>query len=706
MQTLIRRSRPLTIGFLIALLNIPTSYGIEHTPKQGETLKAMVEILEERHYAGITYDDRLSKAHLDGYILGLDPQKMFFTQSDINQFTQWNDRLDDLSRAGDPSPAFAIFTLYQERTEARLNHIIDHLDDMVARFDFTKAEYIEIDPETIAWAEDSVELDDRWRRRIKNQVLSLQIAGKDDAEIAPTLQRRYEAQRKRMSQYNQQDIFQLYANSLAEAYDPHTSYFSPRNAENFDINMSLSFDGIGAVLQVDDEYVKVSRIVPAGPADKQGELKPSDLIIGVGQDKDGSIEDVIGWRLDEVVDKIRGPRDSFVRLEVIPDKGKMDQRRVITIQRNQVKLEEQAAKGELLDVSDDSGASRKIGVITVPAFYIDFAALRAGDPNYKSTTRDVAAIIEDLTSQGAEGLIIDLRNNGGGSLQEANDLTGLFIEYGPTVQIRSAERRVWRDGKRRRSDYYEGPVAVLINRLSASASEIFAGAIQDYGRGLVLGETSFGKGTVQSLLELPEGTLKVTESKFYRISGDSTQHRGVEPDIHLPSLFDPTEIGESALDNALTWDQISPVRHENYQDWSEIVPVLESRFRKRTEADPDFRFLLDQVALAQASRTVDRLPLSKTERMKLRDEQEAKALAIENRKRSAKGLPPLAELAEEADDDNASTLNDEDTGEVAHSADSSQDDDVILRQSSYILLDAMTIKAPLFAKRRDPVMRE
>jgi len=636
---------------------------------QGETLQELIEVLKDRHYEGKEYNDALSSQHLEAYIDSLDPQKMFFTREDVDSFQAWRTTLDDLGKDGDLGPAFAIFNRYQSNLESRLETVLAKLPAMVAGFDYTVEEYLPLDGESLAWAVNTEELDDRWRKRVKNQALSLKLAEKSEDEIAPTLERRYKNQLKRVSQYNERDVFAVYANALTELYDPHTSYFSPRRAENFDINMSLSFDGIGAVLQVDDEYTKVVRLVPAGPAEKQGELKPSDLIIGVGQGDEGPIEDVIGWRLDEVVDLIRGPRETTVRLEVIPDAGKMDQRHVVAIQRNQVKLEEQAAQSEIIEVTDVDGTSRKIGVIDIPAFYIDFAALRRGDEDYKSTTRDVRRLIDELETQGVEGLVIDLRNNGGGSLQEANDLTGLFIEYGPTVQIRSAERRVWRDGKRRRSAFYEGPVAVLINRLSASASEIFAGAMQDYGRGLVLGDRSFGKGTVQTLLELPEGQLKVTESKFYRISGDSTQHRGVVPDIAFPSLFDQEEIGESALENALDWDQISPVRHREYAVFDALVPTLAAKHQERAAKDPDFVFLSDQVAMAADTRGMDALPLSEAARIALRESQETRALAIENKRRISKGMEPLESLREETDmvalDDNEVQRSDPDDIDAA-----------------------------------------
>ena len=552
------------------------------------------------------------------------------------------------------------------------------------------------------WAPDAAELDDRWRKRLKNQALSLILADKAVDEIPETLTQRYENQLNRLDQYNAQDVFQIYANTLAEQYDPHTNYFSPRRAENFDINMSLSFEGIGAMLQIDDEYAKVTRLIPAGPADKQGQLRPSDLIIGVGQGESGPIENVVGWRLDEVVDLIRGPRDTLVRLEVIPGKGKTDQRRVVPIRRNEVKLEEQAAQKEVIEFTDEANQVHRIGVIDIPAFYLDFEAYRNGNKNYRSTTRDVQRLIDELVAEGVEGLVIDLRDNGGGSLQEANQLTGMFIEYGPTVQIRSSESRVWRDGKRRKSNYYDGPLAVMINRLSASASEIFAGAIQDYGRGIIVGEQSFGKGTVQSLVALQEGQLKITESKFYRISGESTQHRGVLPDIVFPSLFDPTQIGESALDNALAWDQIAPARFNRYNDYRSILPTLTRLHQKRAANDPDYLYLEDRVAMAQEAREITALPLMQSGRLAMRDDQEEKALEIENKRRVAKGLEPLASLDGDKDDtalehDEEDPARDEEEVSIAPAE---QDSDVLLMETGRILVDAMTLRPDTDIARR------
>ena len=673
-------------------------YALAPTPAQSDTLKEIIDVIEDRHYASRRYDDGLSAQHFTAYLDALDPQRMFFDADDIDLFSQWRLALDNAGRAGNLAPAFTMFNKYHDELKGRLTGILNTLPETIESFDFEVEEYLDIDRSAMPWAQDDAELDERWRKRIKNQALSLLLAEKAPEEIPETLERRYQSQLKRLGQYNAQDVFQIYANTLAEQYDPHTNYFSPRRAENFDINMSLSFEGIGAILQIDDEYAKVTRLVPAGPADKQGGLRPSDLIMGVGQGETGPIEDVIGWRLDEIVDLIRGPRDTTVRLEVIPDKGKADQRRVVPIRRNEVKLEEQAAQKQIIEFTDEDGQTHRVGVIDIPAFYIDFEAYRRGDKLYRSTTRDVKKLVDELVSDGVEGIVIDLRDNGGGSLQEANQLTGLFIEYGPTVQIRSAESRVWRDGKRRRSQYYEGPLAVMINRLSASASEIFAGAIQDYGRGIIVGEQSFGKGTVQSLVPLQEGQLKITESKFYRVSGGSTQHRGVVPDINYPSLFDPEKIGESALDNALAWDQIAPTRFNRYNNYDSIIPTLASLHNARAANNPDYQFLQDQVDLAQDARAISVLPLQQSGRIAMRDEQEALALAIENKRRLSKGLEPLETL--DTDDDvpeSTPTVSNEETALPHNEVEDAADDeattpDVLLLETGKILVDSISLR--------------
>jgi carboxyl-terminal processing protease len=675
-------------ALLVAALPGVAGAAIAYTDSQRETIVELIEQLEERHYAKLVYDDNLSSLHLDNYIESLDGGKMFFTQADLADFERYRTVMDEDLHEGNLQIGFDIFNRFQQRLQERLGGIVETLDERVAAMDFTVDEAYELDGEDRPWARSEAELDDRWRRHLKNQVLSLRLAEKEAEDIVPTLEKRYRNQLKRIEQYNAQDVFQVYANALTELYDPHTNYLSPRRSENFNINMSLSLEGIGAVLQMEDEYTKVARLVAAGPADKQGELQPSDRIVGVAQGEDGPFEDVIGWRLDEVVELIRGPKDSTVRLQVIPAKAaSTDARKEITIVRNQVKLEEQSAQKKVLEVPSGDHTA-KIGVIDIPAFYIDFEAMRRGDDDYKSTTRDVHKLLTELEAEGVDGIVIDLRHNGGGSLQEANELTGLFIEYGPTVQIRHSSRRVWRDGKRVRGPYYDGPLVVLINRLSASASEIFAGAIQDYQRGIIVGDRSFGKGTVQTMVPLTEGQLKLTESKFYRISGDSTQHRGVVPDVVFPSLFDPDEIGESALDHALNWDQINPVKHRRYGDINAVVPELTRLFRERSVTNPDFVYLEEQVHLAEEARAVKALPLNEEARIAMREAQENKALAIENRRRAALGEELLTSLEDEFDETDEDAIEPEDDS----ATEDQEHPDVLLTEAGNILVDALLLR--------------
>jgi len=692
----------------------PAAAGLTATDAQRETAVELLEQLEKRHYSKLEYDDAMASEHLDNYLEDLDGGRMFFTAADIAAFDAFRSAMDEDLREGRLDSGFTIFNRFHERLIGRLETLLGALPETIAAMDFTLDERYELDSEERSWAADEAELDERWSLHLKNQVLNLRLADKPEDEILETLRKRYQSQLKRVEQYNAQDAFQIYANALTELYDPHTNYFSPRRSENFNISMRLSLEGIGAVLSREDEYTKVARVVPAGPADKQGQLKPSDRIVAVAQGDDGEYEDVIGWRLDEVVQLIRGPKGSTVRLQVLPSKAGADaKRQEIRIVRNEVKLEEQSAQKKVIDVPRDDGSSLRVGVIDIPTFYIDFEAMRRGDEDYKSTTRDVRRLLSELEEENIDGLIIDLRNNGGGSLQEANDLTGLFIEYGPTVQIRHSSRRVWRDGKRLRSAYYDGPLLVMINRLSASASEIFAGAIQDYKRGLVVGDRSYGKGTVQTMVPLTEGQLKITESKFYRISGDSTQHRGVVPDINFPSLYDPEEIGESALDHALDWDQINPVRHRRYSNVDSLVPQLEELFEARSRANPEFLYLEDQIAAAGENRGVVSVSLNEAVRRAEREDREARALAIENKRRLALGQNRLASLDEldavdesegsdEVDTDGAETADEAvalatEQDDDHFSTDELASEDVLLAEAGNVLVDALLLERQAFA---------
>ncbi|MFT7286914.1 MAG: carboxyl-terminal processing protease [Halieaceae bacterium] len=711
-------SAPLFLLVGLTLLANGSQALISATAEQQDTAVEILEQLEQRHYAKLKYDDEMSSAHLDNYLESLDGGKMFFTAAEIAGFEKYRNRMDDELPKGRLDAGFDIFNLFHAKLIKRLERIVNDLPALVETMDFSLDERYQVDIEEQDWADSESTLDERWRLQLKNQVLNLRLADKEQSEIASTLGKRYQNQLGRVQQYKSQDAFQIYANALTELYDPHTNYLSPRRSENFNINMRLSLEGIGAVLQLEDEFTRVARLVPAGPADKQGELQPSDRIVAVGQDEEGAFEDVIGWRLDEVVELIRGPKGSTVRLQVLPAKaGANAERKVVKIVRNKVKLEEQSAQQRVLNVEHGDGEATKLGVIDIPAFYIDFEAARRGDEDYKSTTRDVRRLLAELQDEGVEGIIIDLRNNGGGSLQEANELTGLFIEYGPTVQIRHSSRRVWRDGKRLRSSYYDGPIMVLINRLSASASEIFAGAIQDYDRGLVVGDRSYGKGTVQTMVPLTEGQLKITESKFYRISGDSTQHRGVVPNIVFPSLYDPEEIGESALEHALDWDQINPVRHRRYSNDEALVPRLAEIFEARSSNNPEFIYLQDQLAVAAENRALNSVSLNEAVRRAERKEREFRALAIENRRRKALELPELASFDElNEDEDEGVDVSEETTalGELEESSaavdvdsgdpldtpeEEDNPDDVLLSEAGKILVDTLLLKEQAYALR-------
>ncbi len=620
---------------IILFLLATTAYGktepLVYTKDHSQTAMEIIDTLSSKHYKKQVVDDNFSSRLLDSYFDALDPVKVYFLQSDIKGFEASRYSFDEALAAGDLAQAFAIFNLFRERiTERQESNIALLAGDF--SFNFSLEETINLDRDSRTWMANQSEADDHWRKRMKDSLLRLVLSGKEPEAARELLRKRYANQIKQLARQDADDAVQGFINVVAGIYDPHTSYLAPRTLENFNISMSLSLEGIGAVLQLEDEFTKIVRIVPGGPADKQGTLAAEDKIIGVAQDDDAMV-DVIGWRLDDVVDLIRGKKDSRVRLEIIPGTSEGgDKTTVVSIIRDKVKLEEQAAKSEVIELKQDDQKFRA-GVITVPAFYMDFEAYRKRDPNFKSTSRDVMKLIIDLKKDGVDGIILDLRNNGGGSLYEATSLTDLFIHPGPVVQIRHADQHVSREQRARQRPFYDGPLIVLINRLSASASEIFAGAIQDYGRGLVVGTTSFGKGTVQVLAPLKQGRLKLTESKFYRVSGQSTQHRGVVPDIRFPSYFDLEEVGESSQDNALPWDSIREVRHRLYEDFDPLLTLLRTEHQQRVATDPDWQFMLDEIALIDEQRTLKKFTLNKASREQLKEQREEKWLAIENTRR-------------------------------------------------------------------------
>ena len=615
-------------------------------PVHSNTTRNIVDALSSRHYVTTELNDLLSEQIYQGFLEDLDPSKSYLLASDIAEFDTLRYQLDDTLLRGDAKPAFIIFNRYHQRVLARFESILAQLEKGTDVFDFERDESLELDREEAPWATNNAELDDLWRKRLKNAVLNLRLADKEPEKIQELLLKRYKNRLTRTRQTNSEDVYQLYMNAFTRTYDPHTQYFSPRTSENFNINMSLSLEGIGAVLQQEDEFTRVVSLVPAGPADKSKQVFPDDKIVAVAQGLEGEMIDVIGWRLDEVVQLIRGKKDTIVRLDVIPASSTdSSESKIVQIVRNTVKLEEQSAKSEIIEV-EQFGHKRKIGVIDIPAFYIDFQALQKGEKDFKSTTRDVKVLLADLMAEGVEGVVIDLRNNGGGSLQEARTLTGLFIDRGPTVQIRSKSNRVDILNDRDIRTIYDGPLAVLVNRLSASASEIFAGAMQDYERGVIIGSQTFGKGTVQSLLPMNRGQLKLTQAKFYRISGESTQHKGIIPDISFPSNFDLDSIGESTLDGPLPWDQISATSFRTKQMIGPLVTELDRLHKARVTEDPEFTYMADAAAYRKVRAQQTAVTLNESQRLKEKEDSDTFWLALENTKRLQQGLPEIDSLDE------------------------------------------------------------
>tara|TARA_R110001592_G_scaffold91754_4_gene268272 strand:+ start:8616 stop:10754 length:2139 start_codon:yes stop_codon:yes gene_type:complete len=641
------------------------------------------------HYRKQPINKELSEKIYDHYLSSLDPSRLYFIQSDIAEFENFRFKLDSAIKTGQLSPAFKIFNRYQTRVIERLEHQTAFIDKKLTSLNFKKNEFIETDRSKMPWAQTTDELDDIWRRRIKSAVLAMKLDGTPIEEAKETLTKRYKNQLKRTLQARSEDAFSIYMNSFTAVYDPHTTYFSPRSSENFNINMSLSLEGIGAVLQADNEFTKVVRLVPGGPAHKQGQLGTADRIVGVAQGESEEMVDVIGWRLDEVVDLIRGPKHSIVRLKVIPSESQVETKtEVIKITRDKVKLEEQAASSTTLDIDRD-GILSHIGVITIPTFYADFKAMQEGDPNYKSTTRDVIKLLNDLQSEKPlNGLVIDLRGNGGGSLDEANQLTGLFIDQGPTVQIRSASNRVEVLEDPDPALVYGGPLIVLVDRLSASASEIFAGAIQDYGRGLIMGSPTFGKGTVQSVRPLNHGQLKITQAKFYRISGASTQHKGVVPDVILPDTYDKEQVGEDSLEHALKWDSIKAVEHQFFnvaQDYSE--PMMK-KHQFRMDKNQEYKLLLEEIEFLNSQRDKKQLTLNEIMRKAEDEELDKTRLSLINKRRSLKNLEVFKSLDE---------WNKFEEKETLDNYNKAKDPDFVIKESAEVLVDLIYQKEILTA---------
>ena len=584
-------------------------------------------LLSRNHYQNKTIDDSLSSAFYKNYIERLDGSRVYLLKSDIESFKHYRLELDDALQAGNLDAAYHIFNVFMTRFNERMEYALRLLEKP---FDFSIDEYYQPDREYAPWAENSAELDEIWRKLLKNEALKLKLAGKKEDEINKNLVKRYKNYIKRLKQSESEDVFQYFMNAFAETFDPHTGYMSPKRSEDFKIQMSHSLEGIGALLNMEDDYTKVVEIVPGGPADKAGNLQANDRISAVGQGAGSEMVDVIGWRIDDVVRLIRGPKGTSVRLQIHPADAPIGAiPKTISIVRDKVRLADRAAKSDTIDFVEN-GRRHRIGVIEIADFYSDYEAKRKGDPNYSSTSNDVKRILGELKSADVDGIVVDLRGNGGGFLDEAIKLSGLFIKDGPVVQVRYSGGKVEVNNDTDSRVFYDGPLVVLVDRLSASASEIFSAAIQDYGRGIIAGDQSFGKGTVQNVVDLQRflprngkkyGQIKLTVAKFYRINGGSTQNVGVIPDISFPSKLEAMEVGERYQEFALLWDRIKKAPYEQVsEDLKEIVPRLESSHRSRMKENEKYTNLIKEIDRIKDDRSRKLLSLQENKRRKLLEE--------------------------------------------------------------------------------------
>jgi carboxyl-terminal processing protease len=629
---------------------------IAPTPRQQLLAPRIASILEQAHYSGRRIDKEFSVQVFDHFLKQLDGQHSYFQASDIAAMQQWRGSFDDMVHTGQLDPAYLIFARLQERNRERMHYAISLL---ATEPNWKLNESYEFDRDQAAWPRDTAEMNELWRKRVKNDALSLMLTGKSWPETAEILRKRYERLLARVGQVSADDVFESLMNAYAAVYDPHSNYFSPRSSEEYRIQMSLSYEGIGASLQLVDDYVTISALLPGGPAAAANTLKPNDRVMAVGQGAEGALTDVVGWRLDDVVQLIRGRGDTQVRLQILPaGAAPGTEQKVVTLTRGKVTLENQAAKKELRTVHIGD-RNLRVGVITVPGFYEDNDARSAGDPNYRTTARDVRRLIAELQVQGpVDALVLDLRGDGGGYLPEATALSGLFIDRGPVVQLKTTDGNIEVLQDPEPGSAYAGPLAVLVDRTSASASEIFAAAMQDYHRGVVVGQTTFGKGTVQNLIPLDrwsrqstEGQLTVTIGKFYRVTGESTQLRGVHPDIELPARIDTTDVGESSLDYPLPWDRIAAVPFRADSPLAGTVQTLTKDQSVHSARDADYQWLVASLNSLEQTRKDHSLSLNLAQRQQERTAQEQQALARENVRRAADGLPALKALSEEGADD-------------------------------------------------------
>ncbi len=670
---------------------------LEPTAEQAQAAQLSARFLTRFHYDAQPLDDAMSARIYKAYFKMLDGDKVFFTQADMDKFAPLKSKFDDAIWNSDLSAPFAIFNLYLQRAVQRMSYARELLKN---GFDLSRDESYEVDRKDAAWPKDEAAAQDLWRKRTKNDWLRLKLAGKDDADIRKTLDKRYSGYIDRIRQINSADAFQTFMNAYAESTDPHTDYLGPEAAANFDIAMSLSLQGIGAQLQSRDDYTMIVKLIPGGPAMKSHKFKPGDRIVAVGQGDKGAMVDVVGWRIDDVTALIRGKKGTVVRLEVLPaDVGPDGKHELITLVRDKINLEDAAASKKVIEIKDGA-VTRKIGVIDLPSFYSDFGARSAGDKDYRSTTRDVAKLIAELKQEGVQGIVVDLRNNGGGSLAEADSMTGLFIDKGPVVQVRGSHGEVQVQGDDDAGMAWSGPLAVLVNRGTASASEIFSAAIQDYHRGLVIGEPTFGKGTVQTLVDLDKfasgdsekpqlGELKMTIQEFFRINGGSTQLKGVTPDIEFPKNGDEKDFGESTYDNALPWTQIPPADYKPVANLSAYLPQLLKQHDQRAAQSPAWKLMLDELAQYKKMRDMTTISLNLATREAERKQQEQMQAAFRARHVAIDGSDAALPEAGSTLDDGLNPNERSIKSELKEEKDAKNAKDPQLQETAHILFDAI-----------------
>ena len=700
----------LPVSLFVVLAAVAQAVWANPTPVRAPDLKPQkieaqaghvaAELLQRYHYKKVPLDDAMSEKIFDQYLKALDPERVFFIQSDVDQFAGERARLDDAILGEDLTGPYAIYNRYQQRVIERYGYARELLKK---GFDFRVDESYQYNREKEPWAKTEAEVRELWRKRVKNDWLRLKLAGNDDRKVAGILERRYENFLKRVGQVRSTDVFQTFMNAYTTTIEPHTNYLSPRAAADFDIAMRLSLVGIGASLSIIDDYTTIRELIPGGPAMQSGQLQVGDRIVGVAQGDSASMVDVMGWRIDETVALIRGAQDTVVVLDVLPAEAGPDAKhKLVRLVRKQINLAEQAAKGKIQTVQDGN-TTRKIGVVTLPSFYSDTRARRGNADDFRSAARDTARILADFRKQKVDGVLIDLRNNGGGSLGEAIELTGLFIETGPVVQQRNARGQVLVERDTDAGVSWDGPLAVLINRNSASASEIFAAAIQDYGRGLVFGERSFGKGTVQTLISLDQfrrdqsgdtkyGELKVTTAQFFRINGGTTQLTGVMPDLVFPSANDGEPFGEASYDNPLPATQIRPADFTPVGNLRDLLPMLQPLHESRVKQNRDFQELMEDIVEARLARKKTTVSLNEATRRAERAADEAKLKARIARK--DKNDPAVAALEKELNADDGLQADERKLSRLLAAEKARKDArDVLLNEAVRVLADGAAIAA-------------